>query len=169
MENKLWNELAESSEYVENKELYQNHIIEQYKVYVEMADRISARRNLANMFFLTLNTTILGAIGFSFEKIHLVNPKWLILIPILSILILVFVWVWLIRSYRNLNSAKYKVIGNLEKRLPASPYWAGEWNELGQGKDLKKYLPLTVLENVVPIIFGLIYIIIGVFVIWIMN
>ena len=79
MENNLWNELAESSEYIENKELYQNHIIEQYKVYVEMADRISARRNLTNIFFLTLNTTILGAIGFSFEKIHLVNPKGLIL------------------------------------------------------------------------------------------
>ena len=31
-------------------------LLEQYKIYVEMADRISARRGLANTFFLTLNT-----------------------------------------------------------------------------------------------------------------
>lgn len=169
MKNNLWNEIAENSAYNENAEFYQNHILEQYKIYVEMADRISSRRNLANIFFLTLNTTILGAIGFSFEKLSLVNPKWLVSIPILSILIFVFVWAWLIRSYRNLNSVKYKVIGKLEEKLPACPYWSAEWKELGKGENFRKYLPLTVLENVVPLIFGIIYIMIGVFVIWIMK
>ena len=34
-----------------------------YKIAVEMADRISARRGLANTFFLTINTTVLGVLG----------------------------------------------------------------------------------------------------------
>jgi hypothetical protein len=50
----LWTNI-DNSEYSNNKELYQNHILEQYKMYVEMVDRISSRRNLTNIFFLTLN------------------------------------------------------------------------------------------------------------------
>lgn len=38
-------------------------LLEQYKLYVEMADRVSARRGSANTFFLTLNTTAVTAIG----------------------------------------------------------------------------------------------------------
>ena len=37
--------------------------LEQYKLYVEMADRVSARRGNTNTFFLTLNTTAVTAIG----------------------------------------------------------------------------------------------------------
>jgi hypothetical protein len=37
--------------------------LEQYKIYVEMADRISARRGMTNTFFLTLNTAIFTAVG----------------------------------------------------------------------------------------------------------
>jgi len=169
MKNRLWNKLDNQSIYIDNKELYQNHILEQYKLYVEMTDRISSRRNVANLFFLTLNSTILGAIGFTFEKIQLVNPKWLVSIPILSVLILVFAWIWLLASYRNLNSVKFEVIGKLEEKLPSSPYWLIEWKELGEGKNLRKYLPLTALENIVPMIFGIIYLIIGVYVIWLMK
>jgi len=33
---------------------YQVAVIEQHKIYVEMADRISARRSVTNTYFLTL-------------------------------------------------------------------------------------------------------------------
>lgn len=168
MENNLWNSIDDNSVYKTKTELYQNHILEQYKIYVEMADRISARRNLANVFFLTLNTLCLTAIGFMLEKISLVNPKWVIIFPLLGVIILCFVWWWLIRSYRDLNSAKYKVIGHLEKRLPSSPYSSAEWKELGEGKDYSKYLPLTELEIVVPIVFGIIYLMFGLYVLFLM-
>ena len=127
-------------------------------MYVEMADRISSRRNLANVFFLTINSTVLSVAGFSFDKLASINPKWFICFPVIGILVICIVWWWILRSYRNLNSAKFKVIGQLETKLPASPYWSAEWAELGQGKDIKKYLPLTVLETSIPIIFALIYI-----------
>ena len=41
-------------------ERYEDHCLEIYKMYVEMADNISARRQSANIFFLTVNTSILG-------------------------------------------------------------------------------------------------------------
>jgi len=156
-ENNLWTILESENEYLQNKSLYQSHILEQYKIYAEMADRISARRNLANVFFLTLHTTIIGAVGFSFEKIELINPKWLVTFPIVAIVVLCYVWWRLIKSYRQLNTAKYIVIGELEKKLPASPYWSAEWKALGEGKDPNKYTPLTHLENIVPFIFAILY------------
>lgn len=144
--------------YQKDKKLYQEHLLEQYKLYVEMADRVSARRSTANVFFLSLHTTILTAIGFSVEKIGEISPTWIILFPFFGIITFCIVWWWLIRSYRNLNTAKYKVIGKLEDELPSSPYWKDEWKELGEGKDIKKYLPLTIIEQYIPIIFGVLYI-----------
>src|SRR2546426_1964670 len=38
--------------------------LEQYKLYVEMADRISARRQTANEFFLSVNTVIVALLGY---------------------------------------------------------------------------------------------------------
>ena len=63
----------------------------------------------------------------------------------------------LVRSYRQLNTAKFKVIGALEERLPASAYWRAEWVALGEGEDWHKYLPLTPLEQWVPMLFALVY------------
>ncbi len=67
-------------------------------------------------------------------------------------------WVILIVVGR-LNSAKYKVVGEYERQLPSSPYWSAEWKALGEGKDPKKYKPLTDVENWVPIIFAFMYVI----------
>jgi hypothetical protein len=52
-----------------------------------------------------------------------------------------FAWFYLVWSYRLLNSAKYQVVGALEERLPASPFWAAEWWALGEGTNR----PSTVL------------------------
>ncbi len=43
---------------------YQAHSLEIYKLYVQMADNISARRQTANSFFLTVNTAIIGIAGY---------------------------------------------------------------------------------------------------------
>ena len=40
--------------------LYRDHILEVYKVYLEMADRISERREKANSFFLVVNTALIA-------------------------------------------------------------------------------------------------------------
>lgn len=161
MENILWNEATSIPSYSQQPSQYQEHILEQYKLCVTMADQVSARRNLANVFFASINTTMLGVIAFYFEKLQTPSPKNLIIIPILGAILLCGVWWWIIRSYRLLNAAKFKVIGKLEERLPANAFVKTEWVELGEGKDFKKYTPLSIIENFVPILFTILYAVIA--------
>jgi len=130
-----------------------NHLIEQYKIYVEMADRISQRRGATNTFFLTFNTAIVAALsGFQQFANHIPAAIYI------AATVMAITWGILLRSYRNLNSAKFMVIGELEKRLPAQLFYAAEWKALGEGKDYRKYIPLSLIETSVPIVFFAIYV-----------
>jgi hypothetical protein len=131
-------------------------LLEQYKLYVEMADRVSARRGSANTFFLTLNTTAVTAIGLLWSG-RLPESKWILAFLFIGLMIQCMAWFWLLRSYRQLNSAKYAVVGALEERLPASPYWSAEWMALGEGKDPARYWPLSHLEQLIPSLFAITY------------
>ncbi|WP_199199881.1 hypothetical protein [Micromonospora sp. RP3T] len=131
-------------------------VLEQYKIYVEMADRVSARRGLTNTFFLSLNTLIATAAGVVWRSRDGVEPSYLA-VPVAALLLQCAAWFWLLRSYRQLNSAKYVVIGALEERLPASPYWRAEWKALGEGRDPSRYWPLTHLEQWIPVSFAIVY------------
>lgn len=131
-----------------------NNLIEQYKVYVEMADRISQRRGATNTFFLTFNTAIVAALAGFYEHV----PSHISLAFYLAAGVMAITWAILLRSYRNINTAKFQVIGELEKRLPAQTFYAAEWKALGEGKEYKKYIPLSLIETSVPIVFMGIYI-----------
>lgn len=152
----LWNEGVDKNSY-DTKEKYQDHILEQYKLYVEMADRISSRRTTANTFFLTLHSGIVAALGISYEQGFILSQKWGVVFVFILIISSCYAWGMIIRSYSQLNTAKYKVIGEFERRLPASPYWSAEWKALGEGKDSRLYTPLTHIEEVVPRIFFYMY------------
>lgn len=78
-----------------------------------------------------------------------VQYLWLLGIAGISVC---FLWSRLIRSYKDLNSAKFKVIHVIEKRLPLSPYDA-EWIAMGEGKNPDLYKPVTHIEIAVPWIF----------------
>ncbi len=136
---------------------YRPHLLEQYKLYVEMADRVSQRRATANTFFLTLNTGLLGLAtglaGFSFDAAQIWAISWGAAIFGLGFS---YVWWRILESYRQLNSAKYKVVGDLEAKLPVAPY-DDEWEKVGRGNNPKLYLQLTVVEARVPRLFGLGY------------
>lgn len=143
--SRLWNESASESN--------SDRVLEQYKLYVEMADRISQRRGAANTFFLTFNTAVVGALAGLYEKL----PLRVSVALFLAAAVLAVTWMVLLRSYRNLNSAKFKVIGLVEERLPAGLYYSAEWVALGEGKQPSKYIPLSVIETVVPCVFLMIY------------
>ena len=141
-----------------SKEQYYQHVFEQYKIFIEMADRVSARRNLANTFFLTLHTLLISVATFAYEKGLVASKQWLIIFPLFAVLALCFVWWRLVHSYRQLNTAKYQVIGEYEKALPSSPYFRAEWSTLGRGTNKRLYWPLTDAENIVPVIFAILYV-----------
>lgn len=144
---KLFTQFPEDKPYPSNEKL-QTHLFEQYKLYVEMADRISARRQTANSYFLTVNTALLGFIGYVTTKD---TGDYLWLLGVVGIA-LCYLWYRLIRSYRDLNTAKFNVIHEIEKRLPLSPYDA-EWEAMGRGDDSQRYKPFTHIETGVPWVF----------------
>jgi len=133
-------------------ENYHSHILEIYKIYVEMADRISRRRQTANTFFLTVNTGIIALIGYITIDKQIGNTISFYWLVALAGICLCYSWYRLICSYKDLNSGKFKVIHEIEKLLPISPYDA-EWEAIGKGKDSKMYLPFTRVEIIVPWFF----------------
>jgi hypothetical protein len=150
-----------------------------------MADRVSARRAGANSFFLTLNTALAALVGIvsaarkppphgnlpSFDAFGLC-------VTAAAGIVLAVVWWALLRYYRRLSRAKWDVINRMETRLPASPF-TDEWAELhpdeppastppaatGRGGRFRlrvKHREATVVEQVVPFVFVLLYVILAV-------
>jgi hypothetical protein len=155
--SQLWNsDVTPASFGGEDK--YHAALLDQYKMYVEMADRISSRRGLTNTFFLTLNTLVFSVVGVFWKD----RPQHLSTLALALVLVVAVAqcgaWWMIVRSYRQLNAGKYKVVGLLEERLPASPYWSAEWKALGEGRDPRLYLPLTHVEQWVPITFAAVYV-----------
>ncbi len=160
-------------------------LLELYKTAVEMADRVSARRAGANSFFVTLNTALAAIVGIvsaarkpppygnlpSFDAFGLC-------VTAAAGIVLAMVWWALLRYYRRLSRAKWDVINRLETRLPASPF-TDEWAELHPkeaaggaqpaGKGRRGNLRLrvthreaTVVEQVVPFVFVVLYVILAI-------
>lgn len=126
-----------------------DHRIEQYKLYLEMSDRISARRQTANSYFLTLNTALLSLV--TYLSLGAEQMRWYWLVALAGI-VLSYMWYRLVRSYKDLNTAKFKVIHEIEAKLPMAPYDA-EWEAVGRGRAPELYLPFTHVEICVPWVF----------------
>ena len=135
---------------------YQDHSLEIYKLCLEMADRISQRREKANAFFLAVNTALVALLAGNAFGASSDSPRTLeILVPIAAVA-LCYLWHRIIRSYRDLNSAKFKVIHAIEQQLPLRPYDA-EWESVGRGNNPALYLPFTRVERVVPWLFMILH------------
>jgi hypothetical protein len=138
-------------------------LLEQYKLAAEMADRISARRGTANGFYFTVSSALLAAS----ESLSLATAS-------AAGIVLACAWWMQLRSYRNLNAAKFEVIGKLEQHLPVRIF-SDEWailkqepvertvlrsNALGRiVKPLSRYAELSVVEQVVPLVFLILFVI----------
>jgi hypothetical protein len=125
-------------------------LLEQYSLAVEMADRVSARRATANGFFLTVQTVLVALL--SVPDIH---RKWIAGAGV----VFAATWWLLLRSYRDLNTAKWNSIQELEKRLPAQPF-TDEWKTLKEDRVpgwRARYAELGFVERIVPTVFGLIF------------
>jgi hypothetical protein len=132
----------------------QKILLDQYKLYVEMTDRISQRRQTANSYFLLLCTGLATSFSF-FASYGTSTPVWAVLICF-SGMVVSYTWHRSIRSYKDINRGKFLIIHQIEQCLPARPYVA-EWDVLGKGVDRKLYLPFTHIEQKVPWVFGFLY------------
>jgi hypothetical protein len=136
--------------------------LELYKLAVEMADRVSARRATANAFLLTVNTALLA-----FVSSGSLNMLWLVALAGIA---LSGTWWILLKSYRDLNAAKFGVILEMEKDLEAKVY-GNEWRVLKEDRPKEErpqekrpkrwwegYAELGTVERIVPLIFAALYI-----------
>ena len=146
--NKLF--VEESVDNYKDPIVYQNHLFEQYKLYLDSALKISSQRQSANSFFLTINTTIIAFISYiHFGTSISLGYYWIVAVAGIA---LSYMWYRLIRSYKDLNTAKFLVIHEIEKKLPLSPFDA-EWEAVGRGNKPNLYLPFTNIEIKIPWVF----------------
>lgn len=140
---------------------YKSHLLEQYKLYIESAEKISDRRQNANNYFLTINTALISLLSLSFQVKILENLNWVKgLLALVGIIICIIFW-FLLRSYKQLNAGKFKVIHEIEKHLPLALYYY-EWTILEEGRNKKVYYPFSHIELLIPWVFGLIYLVLEV-------
>jgi hypothetical protein len=159
-------------------------LLELYKTAVEMADRTSARRAGANGFFLTLNTVLAAVVGIvsaarkppAHGSLPAFDAFGVFMTAIAGV-VLAFVWWLLLRYYRRLNSAKFDVINRMEELLPAQPF-TEEWSILHPAEQIEERLEnkpwwrqarrrvrhreASLVEQVIPFVFMLIYMALGI-------
>ena len=139
-------------------EKYQDHLLEQYKLFVEMADRVSQRRDQSNRFYVTFVSAIAGLLMVLSRFGTSVNGIWPVVFLISGLLgmALSFIWFLNIESYRTLNTAKFEIINDLEQQLPYQGY-SKEWELLRPAIGSPKYLQLTRIEQLVPAVIILLF------------
>ena len=147
-DEKLFSVFCADHAYPSKDDPCQAHLMEQYKVYVATADKISDRRQAANSYFLAVNSALLAFVGYAIPK-DSSTYLWLLGLAGMS---LSYLWYRIVRSYRDLSGAKFLVIQAIEKRLPLRPFGA-EWEAIGEGNNPKLYKPVTHVETGVPWIF----------------
>ncbi|OUS84917.1 hypothetical protein CA951_39775 [Rhodococcus sp. NCIMB 12038] len=135
-----------------------SEILDVYKLAVEMADRVSARRGLANQFYLSLETLILGvpALLQVSDNGPALGEGRASILSILGIVVALVWWLQL-RSYRQLNKAKFDVINSIEGEHMTIRIFSDEWKSLKSDHVERwrpRYAELGTVERVVPGIFA---------------
>lgn len=142
-------------------------VVDLYKLAVEMADRVSARRGQANQFYLTLQSTLLGVPAiFGFFGGNEFDRLRATLLAAVGVITSITWWLQL-RSYRDLNRAKFDVINRIEQgHLPLQPF-NDEWASLKKDPLPKwrgRYAELGTVERFVPVAFFLLEVFVAIMV-----
>lgn len=126
--------------------------LEIYKLTVEMADRVSARRGSANQFYITVLTALTAVNGL----LGTADPSWYLLIVMsLAGIAISLAWWLQLRSYRDLNKAKFATILGIESDLPCRPF-TNEWDTLKTDPVARwrlRYAELGTVERFIPWVF----------------
>jgi len=132
---------------------FNDHLLEQYKSYAEMASIASQRRDQANRFYILLLSGVFALLSILIQMGVIQGNQYVLFLAfaILGLAICVL-WFFSITSYGKLSKAKYDTLRDMEKSLPYRCYHE-EWEILIKNK----YMILTGVERGIPIIFGIFY------------
>ena len=103
-------------------------VFEQYKLLIQSSEQLAQRQQQANGFFLSLNSFILGGVGFVYKEsfeifVHEHKVMRLMVLAMAIALVGVVIdinWSKLISSYGKLMRAQMRVLEAMEKHVPAS-------------------------------------------------
>ena len=137
---------------------YHTHLLDQYKLYVEMADRVSQRRDQANRFYAGLVSAII-ALLVVMGRFGVSGSSWSIALLAAGLFGTSLSVIWFINlgSYRALNTAKFRVINNMESQLPYAGY-TEEWDYLRPAEGPARYFQLTRIERYVPLLIMVLFV-----------
>ncbi len=97
--------------------LYREHLVSLYTKYSETVDSISDRRQNANNFFLSINTALVAFMGYTGFNATTAPPNPRYYWTVLGAgLILSLLWARLLKSYRDLNSGKFRILHEQENQ-----------------------------------------------------
>jgi hypothetical protein len=125
--------------------------VEQYKLAVEIWDRVRARRQQANALYLSINSALIGATAL--QQAARLPLEYLCAVGLLTCLL----WSASISNYRTLANDKFQIISRLEQLLPCAPFSA-EATVIKDGKYRSTRRPFTWVERTLPIVFALLYV-----------
>lgn len=134
----------------------QEILLEQYKLFVKTADDMTLRRLETNKFYLTILLGLFTVAGFLNTKemtTYFSSFTILVLISVLGIFLSI-IWYINIESYRLLNSAKFKVIHEMEQKLEY-PCFDKEWF-FRKNENISKAFPrFTQIEKYLPLVMAI--------------
>ena len=131
-------------------------LLEIYKLHAGLADSVSRQRGTTNRFYLLLMSGLFVLFPTLLRFQNGVPLGSLMIGFGLLGMLLAVAWYIHIRSYRQLNSGKFKPLHELEEKL-AYPFFKREWELLEEGENPNKYWKLTVVETFVPAIFFVLF------------
>ena len=133
---------------------FRSSVLEQYKVYVQSAENVSARRVASSRYLLALNAALVALYGV--QSAGFGQSYWtLLLVPLIGLPVSLL-WYRIIKSHADLNRVKFDVIHKLEEHLPAAIY-KYEWQLAEEGKG-KSYLAVTTIERWIPVLFAVLHV-----------
>ena len=135
-------------------------LLEQYKLYVQSAENVSARRVASSRYLLTLNAALVALYGF--QSAGFGQSYWALVVPVTGIAVSIL-WYLVIKSHADLNRVKFQIIHELEQHLPAIIYQY-EWGLAEHGRG-RSYRAVTTIEKWIPILFAFLHAILGIIII----
>ena len=132
-------------------------VADQYNLTIEIMDRVRARRQQSNKFFLAINSALVAAIKIA--EIDIKDDPLPITLIYLSFVMsfvgffICFLWIASIRLYKYLSDDKLQVIIKLEEVLPSRPFTAESRSKQGNMQMFR----FTQVESGVPIMFIVVY------------
>lgn len=141
----------------------QAQLLEIYKLHAELADRVSQRREGANRLHVSLQVGLMVFLAALMRYGADEVSAEIVLRAVAAIgAVLSLSWYAVIRSYRQLNTGKFKTLRELEKELGYA-FFTREWETLAKGQSRRRYWKLTVVETSLPWIFLVLFLILMIF------